>query len=58
MTVKRERNKTVTYVSSDTQKNVFQEVFSVLWFPFDASCYYINITQVYFAKLTSRHSFL
>jgi hypothetical protein len=58
MTVKRERNKTVTYVNSDTQKNIFQEAFSVLRFSLDASSYYIIITPTYFTKLTSRHGFI
>jgi hypothetical protein len=46
-TVKYERNKTVIYVSSDTQKNVFQDMFSVLRLPLDASYYYVYISPGY-----------
>jgi hypothetical protein len=45
--VRCERNKTVIYVSSDTQKNVFQDMFNVLWFPWDSSYYYVYISPAY-----------
>ena len=46
-TVKCKRNKIVIYVRYDTRKNVFQDMFSVLRFPLDASYYYVYISPAY-----------